>query len=323
MTLPAGMDEVGAGIYSIDTMYLRPGLAASHLLVDEGVAAFVDTGTNSSVPDLLGGLDATGLGPADVRFVFLTHIHLDHAGGAGRLMQSLPDALCIVHPRGSRHMIDPARLMAGTRAVYGDKLTAELYGEIEPIDSERVVAPDDGETFTLGSRRLNILYTEGHARHHYCLHDEKTASVFTGDSFGISYRALDTAKGPFVFPTTTPIHFDPEAAHAAMERIRDRDPERLFLTHYSRVDDIERLAGDMHESLDGFTRIALGCRETADPEAAMRAELFDYLALRIEAHGFAGDRNAIGAIIDADVALNAQGLAVWLAGLDNAEKAQQ
>ncbi len=319
MTLPTGMDEVGAGIYSIDTHYLRPGLASSHLVVEEDVAAYVDTGTNSSVPDLLAGLEALGLARADVRYVFLTHIHLDHAGGAGSLMQSLPAAECVVHPRGSRHMIDPTKLMAGTRAVYGDEMTAELYGEIVPIDSERVVVPDDEQWFELGSRRLQVLYTEGHARHHYCLYDASTESVFTGDSFGLSYRSLDTANGPFVFPTTTPVHFDPEAAHEAIDRITGKKPKQLYLTHYSRIEDIARLAKDMHDSLDAFTHIALKSREADDRLGAMRERLFDYLAERIEAHGFDGDREAIGDIINADVELNSQGLEVWLSRLDKTE----
>ena len=320
-TLPTGMDEVGAGIYAIDTHYLRAGLASSHLLVDSGVAAYVDTGTNSSVPDLLRGLEALGLERSAVRYVFLTHIHLDHAGGAGLLMQALPEARCVVHPRGSRHMIDPAKLMAGTRAVYGDEVTAKLYGEIVPIDAGRVVVPDDEAWFDVGKRRLQVLYTEGHARHHYCLYDETSESVFTGDSFGLSYRSLDTANGPFVFPSTTPVHFDPDAAHEAIDRITGKAPRQLYLTHYSRVDDIERLAKDMHESIDAFSAIALECRDAEDRQAAMRERLFDYLAGRIEAHGFDGDREAIGRIVNDDVALNAQGLDVWLSRIGQNEAA--
>ncbi len=311
-TLPPGVDRVGEGIFAVDVHYMRPGLAASHILIDHGEAAFVDTGTNASVPLLLRALESLDADAASVRYVFLTHIHLDHAGGAGTLMQALPNASCVVHPRGSRHMIDPAKLMAGTRAVYGAEITASLYGDIVPIDADRVIEPEDGEWFELGQRRLEVFYTEGHARHHYCLHDPASRGVFTGDSFGISYRDLDTSNGPFVFPTTTPVHFDPDKAHEAIGRILARDPDCAYLTHYSRVGDLDRLAADMHTCIDAFVRIALDCQEKKDRQAAIETGLFDYLATRIEAHGFTGDRDAIGAIINADVSLNAQGLIVWL-----------
>lgn len=304
--------RVADGIYSVDVDYLRPGLAASHILVEAGEAAFVDTGTNSSVPGLLAALDELGIAGAAVRYVFLTHIHLDHAGGAGTLMQALPNAQCVVHPRGARHMVDPVKLMAGTRVVYGDALTTLLYGELVPIDADRVLEPADGEVLQLGSRRLEVFYTEGHARHHYCLHDPATRGVFTGDSFGISYRELDTEQGPFVFPTTTPVHFDPDAAHEAIEWILAREPDCVYLTHYSRVGDLGRLAADMHAHLDAFVRIAREHRHRDDREQAIERGLFDYLVGRVEAHGFKGDRDAIGTIINADMKLNAQGLVVWL-----------
>lgn len=311
-TPPPGPDCVADGIHAVDVGYMRPGLAASHIILDGGEAAFVDTGTNSSVPTLLAALDELGVARDAVRYVFLTHIHLDHAGGAGTLMQALPRAECVVHPRGARHMIDPAKLMAGTRAVYGDALTASLYGELVPIEAGRIIEPADCEAFTLGSRRLEAFYTEGHARHHYCLHDPATRGVFTGDSFGISYRELDSDRGPFVFPTTTPVHFDPAAAHDAIGRILSYDPDCVYLTHYSRVGDLDRLAADMHGHLDAFVGIAREYRNDDDREAAIAGGLFEYLAERIEAHGFLGDREAIGAIINADMKLNAQGLVVWL-----------
>ena len=227
--LPTHVAAQGAGVYSVDAHYLRPGLAASHLIVEDGAAAFVDTGTNYSVPFLLSALEALGLQPEHVEYVLLTHIHLDHAGGAGLLMRSLPNARCVVHPRGSRHMADPSKLMAGTRAVYGEERTERLYGEIRPIDESRLLVPEDGTEITLGSRPLEVFYTEGHARHHYCIHDPESGGVFTGDSFGVSYRALDTAAGAFVFPSTTPVHFDPEAAHAAIETILSRGPGHAYL----------------------------------------------------------------------------------------------
>ena len=188
-------------------------------MVQDGRCAFVDTGTNDSVPLLLDALGQQGLDVGDVDYVFLTHIHLDHAGGAGELMRRLPNARCVIHPRGAPHMIDPERLIAGTVAVYGSARTREMYGDIVPIDEARVVVAEDEDSFDLNGRTLQTLHTEGHARHHYVLHDAQSRGVFTGDSFGISYRELDTVNGEFIFPTTTPASFDPDEAHKSVDRI--------------------------------------------------------------------------------------------------------
>lgn len=304
--------ELDHGIVAIDTEYARPLQDASHLIIENGRGAFVDTGVNSSVPKLLNALRQSDLDPADVDFLFLTHIHLDHAGGAGLLMQSLPNARCVIHPRGARHMIDPSRLMAGTKAVYGDEETERLYGEIVPIDAASIDVAEDGETFSLNGRELQAFFTEGHARHHYCLSDPQSKGVFTGDSFGVSYRELDTAAGEIVFPTTTPIHFDPPEAHKSVDRIMSYAPERLYLTHYSEVGNLDRLAQEMHKGIDAYVSIA---REHADAEnrtAAIQEAIFEFFVAGLAAHGFSGDRDTIWSIMNIDVNLNTQGIEVWL-----------
>ena len=308
--------DVGNGIVAIDTDYMRPLLDASHLIVESGRAAFVDTGTNASVPLLLDALGQRDLDPGDVDYVFLTHVHLDHAGGAGQLMQALPNAECVIHPRGAPHMANPARLIAGTQAVYGRQEAFELYGEIVPIDSRRIVEAGDEDEYSLAGRRMRALHTEGHARHHYCLADGGSGGIFTGDSFGISYRELDTANGEFIYPTTTPPHFDPVEAHRAVDRIVGLEPTRLYLTHYSRVDSVERLAADMHEGIDGFVAIAEKHRDDANRFELMQKDMFNYLCDRLIEHGYAGDRDAMWSIIRFDVDLNSQGLVSWLGWLE-------
>ena len=308
--------DVGNGIVAIDTDYMRPLLDASHLVIESGRAAFIDTGTNASVPLLLDALRQHDLDAGDVDYVFLTHVHLDHAGGAGQLMQALPNADCVIHPRGAPHMADPARLIAGTQAVYGRQQAFELYGDILPIDADRIVEAGDNDDFSLGGRQLRALHTEGHARHHYCLHDGASRGVFTGDSFGISYRELDTRKGEFIYPTTTPPHFDPAEAHKAVDRIVSLQPARLYLTHYSRVDSVERLASDMHACIDDFVSIAETHREDTERLALIQQDMFDYLCRRLEDHGFAGDRDAAWSVVQFDVVLNSQGLDAWLTWLE-------
>ncbi len=300
------------GITAVDTEYSRPLLDASHLIVEGGRAAFVDTGTNASVALLIDALDQQDLDVANVDYVFLTHIHLDHAGGAGLLMQELPNAYCVVHTRGVAHMVDPARLVAGTEAVYGVEQTREMYGEIQAIDESRCIVPDDEQWFDLNGRKMQTLFTEGHALHHYCLNDPMSRGVFTGDSFGISYRELDTAAGALIFPASTPTHFDPVAAHTTVDRIMACKPQQLYLTHYSRVRDLDRLAAAMHAGIDAYTEIALASKEADDPQAAIEPAMANYLKTLAREHGFSGDDDALQAILEIDIGLNTKGLFSWL-----------
>jgi len=320
MTVSASITQLNDGIIAIDTEYARPMQDASHLIMESGKAAFVDTGANSSVPLLLDALDQQGLNVADVETLFLTHVHLDHAGGAGLLMQQLPNARCVLHPRGAPHMIDPSKLIAGTEAVYGKDKTHEIYGEILPVDEGRIDVAEDGQWFELNGRPLQTVFTEGHAKHHYVLNDPTSRGVFTGDSFGVSYRETDTANGAIILPTTTPIDFDPDEAHKSVDRIMACKPDYVYVTHYSRVDDLQRLAADMHQGIDDYVAIALQAERTNDAaggdlndrQQALEEKMFDYMYDRLARHGFKGDREMLMSIMKVDVVLNSQGLNVWL-----------
>jgi glyoxylase-like metal-dependent hydrolase (beta-lactamase superfamily II) len=317
--MPGGHAQITAlddGIFAVDTEYARPMQDASHLIVENGRAAFVDTGTNDSVPLLLDALEQRDIDAADVDFVFLTHVHLDHAGGAGLLMQHLPNARCVIHPRGAPHMIDPEKLIKGTEGVYGVERTREMYGEIRPIEERRVVVAEDNGWIDFNGREVQALFTEGHARHHYCLNDPASRGVFTGDNFGVSYRELDTVKGEFIYPTSTPASFDPVEAHKSVERIMDCGPEQVYLTHYSRVRNLDRLASDMHAGIDAYEQMALDCRDADNRGDALEAAMFEYLSTRLVEHGFTGGSDAIRSILEIDVVLNAAGLVAWLNRLD-------
>jgi glyoxylase-like metal-dependent hydrolase (beta-lactamase superfamily II) len=303
----------GHGITAVDTDYVRPRLDASHVILRDGRAAFVDTGTTHSVPNLLTGLVSAGALPEQVDYVFLTHIHLDHAGGAGALMRQLPNAKLVVHPRGAAHMVDPSKLIEGTRAVYGDAEFQRLYGEIPGIPAERVLQAADGMTLKLGNSEFTFIHTPGHALHHYCIADPGSECVFTGDTFGISYRVFDTVKGPFIFPATTPVHFDPAQAHASLDRIMSFRPKQVFLTHYSRVGNPELLAKDMHEGIDAHVRIAESVSGSGEERLQkLRAGIHDWLVQRVREHGCMLDQATVDLWLAMDVDLNAKGLAVWL-----------
>ena len=149
----------------------------------------------------------------------LTHIHLDHAGGAGALMRELPRARLSVHPRGVRHMVNPAQLFASVSRVYGAQKTHALYGDVLPIDPQRIVPTAQDGHVELAGRRFDFYETPGHAAHHVAIHDLQSAHVFAGDSYGLSYRELDVGDRQFVFPTTSPVQFDPQAYHRSIDLI--------------------------------------------------------------------------------------------------------
>lgn len=313
MTVSPRITDFADGISAIDTEYVRPMMDASHLIVNGGRAAFVDTGTSHSVPLLMAALEAKGLQPDDVDYVLVTHVHLDHAGGAGQLMAALPKAAAVLHPRGAPHMADPSRLVKGSVAVYGQDLFASLYGEIRPIPEDRIRIVEDGDRLWLGGRTLEFLHTEGHARHHYCISDVDSGVIFSGDTFGLSYRDLDTDKGEFIFPSTTPVDFDPEAAASSVDRLMGRSPEAIYLTHYSRVTDVRRLADDLKQDINAYADLACGVSGRDDPVPALEDGLREYMYLRMDRHGCNPDPGWRESIIGDDIRLNAQGLKVWLA----------
>ena len=300
------------GISAIDTGFFRPQFDASHLIVENGRAAFVDVGTNYSVPRLLDTLAQKSIPVDAVDWVLLTHVHLDHAGGAGLLLQSLPNARAVLHPRGARHMIDPAALIAGATAVYGAEEIARSYGTLVPIPAERVDIANDDHVVELAGRPLRCIDTPGHARHHYCIHDAESAAFFTGDTFGLSYREFDTANGAFIVPTSTPVQFEPEALHASIDRMMRAAPRQMFLTHYSRVDDLERLAADLHEQIDAMVRIARRHAAAPDRHARIASDLADLFIERAAAHGCAFGADRVRELLAMDIELNTQGLEVWL-----------
>ncbi len=302
------------GIHTLDTGFHRPRFDAAYLIVEAGRGAFIDCGLNASVPALLAGLSAAGLAPAQVDWLILTHVHLDHAGGAGALMQALPNARLVVHPRGARHMVDPSKLIAGASAVYGEDEVARTYGQILPVDAARVVEADDGHRIDLAGRELLCLDAPGHARHHIVIWDAKSRSFFTGDTFGLSYREFDSANGPFILPTTTPVQFEPDALKASIRRMLDFDPDGMYLTHYGRVAPPAVLAAQLIEQIDAMVAIGQARAGLVGEarHAAMCADLADLYAARAAVHGCSQSRTSGLELLAMDIELNAQGLGVWL-----------
>jgi glyoxylase-like metal-dependent hydrolase (beta-lactamase superfamily II) len=300
------------GITAVDVEYLYPGHAAAHLISDSGRAAFVDVGTNFSVPYLLAALAALGIERTAVDYLLLTHVHLDHAGGAGALLRELPNARALLHPRGAAHLIDPQKLIAGSKVVYGEERFARLYGELVPLPAARVQQVQDGERVTLGARTLELIHTPGHALHHYAVVDAAHASIFPGDTFGISYRALDTAQGAFIFPTTPPTQFDPEQLVASIERLLSYRPESMYLMHFSRVSDVPRLGASLKAQVRALAALARAHAQDPDPAAGIRAALWQQWLAAARAHGCWQNEAQLAELFAGDLDLNTQGLIVWL-----------
>jgi glyoxylase-like metal-dependent hydrolase (beta-lactamase superfamily II) len=239
-------------------------------------------------------------------------VHLDHAGGAGLLMQSLPAARLVVHPRGARHLIYPARLVQGATAVYGEAEVACSYGQVVGVAAERVLSTTDGMRLELAGRPLEFIDTPGHARHHHCIWDERSRGFFTGDTFGLSYREFDTARGAWIMPTTTPVQFDPIGLRASVERMLGRAPEWMYLTHYGPVTDVARLGALLLEQLDAVVRLGRSLVDADDRHAALKHGLLAIHLERLREHGCTLTDAQIAALLEMDLELNAQGMAIWL-----------
>jgi glyoxylase-like metal-dependent hydrolase (beta-lactamase superfamily II) len=304
--------EYEHGIVAIDSGQVRPQMAACYLLETDTAVAVVETGNNHSTGRILSVLANRGRRPEEVSHVIVTHVHLDHAGGSGSLMQELPNATLVVHPRGARHMIDPSRLEASARAVYGDEEYEKQHGALIGVPEERLRIMEDGGELQIGARTLQFIDTPGHARHHFCVWDEVSRGWFSGDTFGISYRELDTAAGPFIFPTTTPIQFDPPALIDSIGRLMEREPENVYLTHFGRVRDPQRLSGDLVTGVRQFARWGEEFREHPERSERIRSAMMTWLVDGARQHGVELPDKDLRQIFEGDVELNSQGIEFWL-----------
>ena len=318
-TPPPFVHVLEHGIHIVDTGFHRPDFDAAYLMIEAGRAAFIDTGTSHSVPRLLEALSAAGLTVEAVDFVIATHVHLDHAGGVGQLMQHLPNARLVVHPRGAPHLIDPRLLTQGARAVYGDDVFERSYGDVIGVDADRVLETTDGMVLALAGRPLTFIDTPGHARHHHCIWDERSRGFFTGDTFGLSYREFDTAQGAWLLPTTTPVQFEPEALRTSVLRMLAFEPACMYLTHFGRVTQVPRLGAQFLEQLEQIVQLGRSLAGAADRHEALKQGLLQICLAGTAANGCTQSATEVDELLGLDIELNAQGMAVWL---DRKPKAQ-
>ena len=309
-------NDLGEGVYAVDTGFVRPQFDASYIVTQRAPSseriAIIDTGTNYSVPRILATLSDLECTADQVDFIILTHVHLDHAGGAGTLMQACPQAQLIVHPRGAKHMIDPTVLRAGAVSVYGEETVEKDYGQLLPIDAQRVISAEDGYMINLAGRILVCLDTPGHAKHHMTIWDQMSHGAFTGDTFGLSYREFDTEKGPFILPTTTPIHFDPKALRISLKRIMALKPECIYPTHFSKVTGVPRLYQKLTDMLTQVENLGKSLEKADHRHELLKNGLLNLYIQELRNHGCQLSDSKIEQLLSTDIELNAQGMGVWL-----------
>jgi glyoxylase-like metal-dependent hydrolase (beta-lactamase superfamily II) len=244
LPLRYNLSPVTTSILPIDLLWSgQPRSIAAALLRSDSFSAVVDPGPASTLPVLRESLALHGLRVADLHAIFLTHIHLDHAGAAGSLVRENPQLKIFVHSRGAIHMADPSKLLQSASRLYGDQLQ-HLYGEFLPVPSDNLHPLNGGEIISIGSHQLRVLYTPGHASHHVTYFDPAEGVAFVGDTAGISMEGH-----PFILPATPPPDISLELWDASLDAIAQLHPQRLFLTHFSFSDDPARHIATYRERL--------------------------------------------------------------------------
>ena len=299
---------LGNEVFQIDTrMAGYDGITAGYLIRSER-PCLVETGTAPSAPVVRDALTQLGIGADDLATVVVTHIHLDHAGGAGDIAAMFPAAQIVVHQRGARHLADPSRLMAGARQVYGDALDG-LFGVLAPVPADRIVALDDTGTIDLGGgRHLDSHYSPGHAKHHVGLIDSDSGDLYTGDAAGVYIP--ETAD---VRPATPPPDFDLETALGSLRKFAALEPTRLLFSHYGPVSEVAETLDRSAEELQVWveqTRQAHAAGLDLDHAVAM---LRDRTNARYAALRPGGDPGLVTRFERiSSTALNVAGIMHWL-----------
>ena len=205
-----------------------PRVIATALLDGPGGLTLIDPGPTSCLPALEAGLRDRGLALRDVRTLLLTHIHLDHAGAAGTIVERVPNVRVYVHERGAPHMIDPEKLLASATRLHGDQMDT-LWGAFQPVPASQITALAGGERLDMGGTSIRVAYTPGHAKHHVSYLDERSGMAYVGDTGGIR------VTGDYVLAPTPPPDIDIEAWQESVNTIDAWQPVALFLTHFGPV----------------------------------------------------------------------------------------
>jgi glyoxylase-like metal-dependent hydrolase (beta-lactamase superfamily II) len=306
--------DLGNGISCIDADYGAPGMACFYLLEHRGCCVVIETGTSHSVANLEQCMADKGLRPEQVRYVVPTHVHLDHAGGAGAMMAIFPEAELVVHPRGARHLIAPDKLIASSIAVYGEDMFRKLYGDVVSVPASRVIEAPDGLVLDVAGRQLVLRHTRGHADHHFCVWDESSRGWFSGDMFGVCYQSLRFASGDFILASTTPTQFSPDQYLQSLALLKSYAPLRMFLTHYGELAYSDEQSQSLAKQVQGYASLA---QELSTQPEQLESRLLEYCVGLMQHAELPLNAQQCSEIIEFDTRLNAQGLKVWLSRQQN------
>jgi len=261
---PGEVREAGHG--TTDLHYVETGMFgiegySSVYLLDAEEPAVIETGIGTGWELIVDAMASVGIDPDEVAYVAPTHVHLDHAGGAGYLAEACPNAEVVIHEIGAPHLVDPGRLWEGTKRAVGDQI--RHYAEPKPVPEERIRSVTDGDALDLGDHELAVHHTPGHAPHQVVYHDPTNEAVFTADAAGIYVPDLDRVK-----PTTPPPNFDVPQAVADTRAIAGLDPEVLCYSHFGPQATGERLA-EHERALTEFAELVEECRERLGDDDAV------------------------------------------------------
>jgi glyoxylase-like metal-dependent hydrolase (beta-lactamase superfamily II) len=297
-------------VITIDCNYIEKNIAAAFLMIEGEEGAFIENNTAHSVPILLSELEKNSINKENVKYLIITHVHLDHAGGTSELLKYCPNAIVLAHPKAAPHIIDPKRLIDSSISVYGKEKFYSLYGDIQPVASEKVRIMQDGEELKFGERTLKFIYTRGHANHHFVIHDSKTNGIFTGDSFGIGYLNIQKGNKPFLFPSTTPTDFNAEEAKLSVNKILETGAEKAYLTHFGEWNHMKEGAEQLLSSIEIMESIRLSAikSELKDDELQFYCEekIKEFMKQEVEKRNLPV---SINEYLKFDCDINAMGLA--------------
>jgi glyoxylase-like metal-dependent hydrolase (beta-lactamase superfamily II) len=248
-------------------------IIGSFLLTGDDSAALVETGPTTCLDALETGISARGVAREDVRDVFLTHVHLDHAGAAGHLAERLPNATFYVHEIGYPHLIDPSKLLKSATRIYGEDMD-KLWGDMRPVPEERLVALSDGSEIHAAGTTLTARDTPGHAYHHLAYLEASTGALFTGDVAGIRLPGQS-----YIRPPTPPPEIDVDAWMRSIEKVRSLEPASIYLTHFGNYEDVERHLGELEQRLQEWLLFV----ESRLDDGQSREEITDELATKGDA----------------------------------------
>ncbi|QUW22593.1 MBL fold metallo-hydrolase [Sporosarcina sp. Marseille-Q4063] len=298
-------------IFLIDGFDLGvPERTGTYVIAEEELT-LVDTGPSPSVKHVKKGLETLGFSLDQVKYIIVTHIHLDHAGGAGLLLEDCPNAKVVVHPRGARHLADPTRLVAGAKMVYGERFS-ELFDPVVAIPEERLLIKGDGDTLEIGPTcTLKFLDTPGHAKHHFSIYDPISNGMFTGDTVGIRYEQLIRDGVDLFLPSTSPNQFDPDAMRQEIDRMLGLELNYIYFGHYGMTNNPNTALLQVGDWLDTFMKEAQSIVDEQESHEILAERLLDRVRDYLRKNNILDDHEVYG-LIELDMQVSAMGLLDYL-----------